>query len=62
MPDPLSVRNSNCGIYASILPASITLTLTLNRATLGQAAMVELVVTDGCGDWPTFVGGGPSAF
>jgi hypothetical protein len=28
----------------------------------GQASTVELVVTDGCGDWPTFVGGGPNAF
>jgi hypothetical protein len=34
----------------------------LNRLTAGQAATVELVVTDGCGDWLTFVGGGPGAF
>ena len=41
-------------------PASIT--LTVHRVTAGQAATAELVVTDNCGDWPTFVGGGPSAF
>jgi hypothetical protein len=35
-------------------PPSIT--LTLNRVTGGQAATAELVVTDGCGEWPTFVG------
>jgi hypothetical protein len=28
----------------------------------GQAATVPLVVTDRCGDWSTFVGGGPGAF
>ena len=37
-------------------------TLTVRRVTDGQASTVELVVTDGCGDWPTFVGGGPNAF
>jgi hypothetical protein len=42
------------------LPASIA--LTVNRVTPGQAATVELVVIDGCGVWPTFVGGGPNAF
>jgi hypothetical protein len=30
--------------------------------TNGTAATAELTVTDGCGDWPTFVGGGPGAF
>jgi hypothetical protein len=42
------------------LPASVT--LTVRRVTSGVASTVELVVTDGCGDWPTFVGGGPFAF
>ncbi|HEY7068438.1 MAG TPA: hypothetical protein VII06_43725 [Chloroflexota bacterium] len=41
-------------------PASIG--LTVRRTTAGQAATVELTVTDGCGAWPTFVGGGASAF
>ncbi|HEY7059852.1 MAG TPA: hypothetical protein VII06_00125 [Chloroflexota bacterium] len=41
-------------------PASIG--LTVHRLTPGQAATVELTVTDGCGAWPTLVGGGPSAF
>ena len=36
--------------------------LTVHRVTPGQAATVELAVIDGCGSWPTFVGGGPSAF
>jgi N-acetylneuraminic acid mutarotase len=41
-------------------PAAIP--LMVHRVMPGQATSVELVVTDGCGDWPTFVGGGPSAF
>jgi hypothetical protein len=41
-------------------PASLT--LTVHQVTAGQAVLVELVVTDGCGDWPTFVGGGPGVF
>jgi hypothetical protein len=39
-----------------------SLQLTVHRVASGQAATVELTVTDGCGAWPTFVGGGPSAF
>ena len=39
-----------------------TLGLTVQRVANGQAATVELTVTDGCGEWPTFVGGGPNAF
>ena len=35
---------------------------TLRRVTPGVAATVEFVATDGCGAWPTFVGGGPAAF
>jgi hypothetical protein len=38
------------------------MTLLVHRATAGQATTVPLVVTDDCGDWSTFVGGGPSAF
>jgi hypothetical protein len=41
-------------------PASIG--LTVRHVAAGQAATVELTVTDGCGAWPTLVGGGPSAF
>ncbi|MBI2756448.1 MAG: S8 family serine peptidase [Chloroflexi bacterium] len=37
-------------------------TFTVRRTTAGQAATVPLTVTDSCGSWPSFVGGGPSAF
>jgi len=39
-----------------------SMTLTLRRIRDGQASTVALVVTDGCGEWPTFFGGGPNAF
>ncbi len=41
-------------------PSSIP--LIVHQVTSGQAATVELVVRDGCGDWPTFIGGGPAVF
>jgi photosystem II stability/assembly factor-like uncharacterized protein len=41
-------------------PAQIQ--LTVHRVTAGAPATVELTVNDGCGAWPTFVGGGAGAF
>jgi hypothetical protein len=35
--------------------------LTVSRVTAGQATTIPLIVVDGCGEWPTFVGGGASA-
>ncbi len=35
---------------------------TVERVSPSQATTVRMVVTDGCGPWPTFVGGGPVAF
>ena len=44
------------------LPASTTsVTLTVRRATAGQVTTVPLTAVDGCGEWPTFVGGGVGA-
>jgi hypothetical protein len=51
---------SNTPIPLPGQPAAIS--LTVHRVTAGQAVTAELTVTDGCGDWPTFVGGGASAF
>jgi hypothetical protein len=36
--------------------------LLVERVTPGQAATVQVAVTDGCGEWSTLVGGGPGAF
>jgi hypothetical protein len=37
-------------------------TFFVRRVAAGQAATAELTATDGCGAWPTFVGGGPGAY
>src|SRR5262249_20496362 len=51
------------GNFTVTLPAGTTQTsFTVRRATTGQASTVPLTVVDGCGPWPTFVGGGPTAF
>jgi CSLREA domain-containing protein len=34
----------------------------VRRQVAGQAATVQVVVVDRCGEWPSFVGGGPGAF
>lgn len=36
--------------------------LTLRRIQEGRPSTAAVVITDGCGDWPTFIGGGPNAF
>ena len=36
--------------------------LTLHRTNNSLPTTVQVTVSDGCGEWPTFVGGGPSAF
>ena len=39
-----------------------TFTFLAHRTTPGVATTVHFVVTDACGDWSSFVGGGPNAF
>jgi hypothetical protein len=39
-----------------------TIALTVRRVQAGGPSTVELVVLDGCGEWPTFIGGGATAF
>ncbi len=41
---------------------SSAMTFTVERVTPGQGRTVEFIVTDACGPFPTFVGGGPNAF
>ncbi len=44
------------------VPANATtVDFSVTRATPGQATMVPFTVVDGCGEWPTFVGGGTGA-
>ena len=39
-----------------------SVSFTVTRQAAGATVTVPLVVTDDCGEWNTFVGGGPSAF
>jgi hypothetical protein len=49
------------GTY-SVSPPAATVTLFVQRAQPGVATTVELTAQDGCGSWPTIIGGGPGAF
>jgi hypothetical protein len=60
LPSDLSLHETP--FTAPILPSTAQTSFTLMRLTPGDAATAQLVVTDGCGTWPTFVGGGPGAF
>jgi hypothetical protein len=42
--------------------ASLTFTVLRQPPGVPAAVTVPFVVTDDCGEWPTFVGGGPNAF
>jgi hypothetical protein len=64
---------TNAAVYAELFAQSVPFTVSypagttqatfaVGRLTAGQASTASLVITDGCGAWPTFVGGGPSAF
>jgi hypothetical protein len=57
------------GVTVTTAPTTVALpsqppsvVLTVHRVTAGQPTTVELVVTDSCGTWRTFVGGGAGAF
>ena len=45
-----------------IVPGTQTVTFTARRVNGGAGSTVPFTLTDDCGDWRTFVGGGMSAF
>lgn len=44
------------------LGGTTTIIFVVTRQVPGQPTTVPLTIRDRCGDWPTFVGGGPGAF
>jgi hypothetical protein len=50
------------GQTVALSPAQSTVVLTVGRQSAGQPTTVPFTVVDTCGEWPTFVGGGPNAF
>jgi len=68
-----SFQNARVTLNGQPIPSGETFTIAdpanthgvdfvVERVTPGQATTVPFVVVDGCGEWPTFVGGGPTAF
>jgi uncharacterized repeat protein (TIGR01451 family) len=66
-----SILNATVQINGSPVSADQTVSLpggtaqaslSVQRQTGGQASTVAFVVTDACGEWKSFVGGGPGAF
>jgi hypothetical protein len=64
---------TNAEVYAELFAQSVPFTVNyppetmqatfyVARLTAGQTSTVSVEVLDRCGSWPTFVGGGPSAF
>jgi hypothetical protein len=49
------------GQTVTLPPHTQTAEFVMRRAVRGRAATVQVTVVDGCGEWTTFVGGGPSA-
>ena len=60
--DAGTVTNAAGNFTAAAQAGSQQMSFQVRQGVLGQAATVPLVVMDGCGEWPTLVGGGSSAF
>lgn len=54
-------QNVTSGQTLIIAPGTVFVDFTVQRVNAGQPTTVHLTVVDGCGAWPTFVGGGTSA-
>jgi type 1 glutamine amidotransferase len=48
--------------FVELAPTVRDARFTADRVDATRPLHVDLAVTDGCGTWPTFIGGGPSAF
>jgi hypothetical protein len=60
---PLANLSNVTGNQNANLPIETrSVTFTVRHGTAGQATTVPLTVVDGCGSWPTLVGGGATAF
>jgi hypothetical protein len=46
----------------TVSPGTPQFSFVVRRAQEGAGTTVNFVVVDACGNWPTFVGGGPNAF
>lgn len=60
--DAGSTAGSPGSFTLSLGPGTTSASFFVRRATPGQATTLPLTAGDDCGEWPTFVGGGPGAF
>jgi hypothetical protein len=58
----VGVGPAQSGQRIAVAAGTQAVTLGVTRVVAGQTVFVPVVVTDACGDWRTFVGGGPGAF
>ena len=59
----VSVGNAAIAVGVPVsLSGAPTTTFVLTRQQAGQASMAAFTVVDRCGNWKSFVGGGPDAF
>jgi hypothetical protein len=54
--------NQTTGFVYTPPAGTTTVSLSLQQVVQSGNSLVSLVLVDGCGEWPTFVGGGPDAF
>jgi hypothetical protein len=57
----LNGQTITSGQTITIPPGTISVDFVVRRSVAGQPTTVPFTVTDGCGDWTTFVGGGVSS-
>jgi CSLREA domain-containing protein len=50
------------GVTVSLPPGTTTTEMLVRPATAGRSVTAQFVVVDRCGEWRSFVGGGPGAF
>jgi hypothetical protein len=55
-------RPASGAAFTIDLPAGATQTTFTVHRTVGGPVQTPFTVVDGCGEWKTFVGGGPSSF
>ena len=55
-------QTGNGNFTVTLPPGTQQTSFTIRRTTAGQPTTVNLVTVDRCGEWPTVVGGGSSAF
>jgi hypothetical protein len=60
--DVRNTRDAAGSFVTNLTDGPATVTFTVRRQRTGAATTVPLVVVDDCGEWQTFVGGGPTAF